>query len=92
MNEARNAGTNHNGVGHARHCRTKETILDQSGAVDTTTLPPMRRRATTATWRLREKPLLKATPLRSTWGMPWSRETRISVTLVPNASLPNQMV
>ena len=35
-----------------------------AGAVDTTTLPPTRRRATTATWRLRVKPLPEATPLR----------------------------
>ena len=49
--------TNRNDVGHVRHRRTTETILDRAGAVATTTLPPTRRRATTATWRLRVKPL-----------------------------------
>ena len=39
--------TDRNGVGHVRYRRTRETILDQAGADATTTLPPMRRRATT---------------------------------------------
>ena len=34
--------TDRNGVGHVRYRRTKETILDQAGAVATTTLPTSR--------------------------------------------------
>ena len=64
MNEGRNANKPQRRWSRPSPPNHETNPVDRAGAVATTTLPPTRRRATTATWRLSVAPVPEAIPLR----------------------------